>query len=308
MRTAFALALCAASTPLALAGEGRPDSVVFVDRAVPAWPRPIEPLPDPQVRRRTLGVIATGVGGVALYGAGTWWNEGMSGRFQTTREGWFGQNTSDGGADKLGHLHANYVGVRLVARAFEWAGQPPESAVRMAAWTTAATFIGVELLDAFTPRYKFSPEDAVMNLAGVGLGVLMERNPRLDRLVDLRLLYQPSQDPRVRGGFDPFGDYSGQTYLLVGKASGVERLRNVPVVRYLEIALGYGTRGYEAGPEFPENRSRYVYAGLSLNLGALIDDKVFRNEPRSIARNISRGFFEVFQLPGTVALGRDRLD
>lgn len=308
MQAVLGLLLALLAPAFAHAGEGRPPSVVFVDQAVPAWPRPIEPLPQAEVRRRTLGVITAGVGGVALYGATTWWNEGLSGRFQTVREGWFGQGTSDGGADKLGHMHANYVGVRLVARAFEWAGQAPEPALRMAAWTTLGTFLGVELLDAFTPRYKFSAEDAVMNIAGVGLGLLMERNPRLDRLIDLRLLYQPSQDPRLRGGFDPFGDYSGQTYLLVGKASGIERLRHVPVVRYLELAVGYGTRGYDAGPEFPENHSRYVYAGLSLNLGALIDDKVFRNEPRSVSRNLSRGFFEVFQLPGTVALARNRLD
>jgi hypothetical protein len=302
----------------ALHATDRVPSVVFVDRNRPTWPRDAfavdaanaagESAEEARVQRRTRAVLVGGAATVAVYGAATWWNEGLSGEFRVRREGWFGQGTADGGADKLGHLHANYVGTRLLARAFEWAGNAPDRALTLAAWSTLGTFIGVEVLDAFTPRYRFSPEDAIMNAVGVGLGVLMERRPQLDALLDLRLLYKPSNDPRLRGGFDPFGDYSGQTYLLVGKASGVPTLRDRPFLRYLEIAVGYGTRGFEVGPENPGDRSRNLYFGISLNLAELLNHTAFAGRYRDgIAHRAARGFLEVFQVPGTTALASRKL-
>ncbi len=295
-------------------GEVR--SVVFVAGSEQAWSNGLSgkpaleatnPLTADALRRRNAMVIGGGALAVGTYGAFTWWNDGLSG-FKVRREGWFGQNTNDGGADKLGHLYSNYVGTRLLARALESAGNAPDAALRLAAWSTLATFVGVEFLDAFTLRYRFSPEDAVMNAAGVALGVLMERNPRLDEILDIRLQYRPSRDQRNRGQFDPFGDYSGQTYLVTAKASGVPMLRQYSGLRYLELAIGYGTRGYGLGPEFAENRSRFLFGGVSLNLGRLLDNTMFRGSARNgWASRISRGFFEVFQLPGTAALARDRL-
>jgi hypothetical protein len=133
-----------------------------------------------QKRFRTNAIIISGAASVAAYGATTWWNEGFSGGFKTVREGWFGQGTPDGGADKLGHMHANYVGTRLLTRAFEWAGLDSSDSLRLAAISTFSVFAGAEVLDAFTPRYRFSYEDVVMNALGVGVALLMEKNPRLD--------------------------------------------------------------------------------------------------------------------------------
>lgn len=260
-----------------------------------------------QKRFRTNAIIIGGAVSVAAYGATTWWNEGFSGGFKTVREGWFGQGTPDGGADKLGHMQANYVGTRLLTRAFEWAGLDSSDSLRLAAISTFSVFAGAEVLDAFTPRYRFSYEDVVMNALGVGVALLMEKNPRLDALVDLRLQYKPSADPNKRG-FDPFGDYSGQTYLLVGRASGVPALREIPAIRCLEVAVGYGTRGYEVGPDVIGDKSRYVYAGVSLNLSELLDRTVFSGQYRDgITHRATRGFLEVFQIPGTAALAKDKL-
>ena len=131
-------------------------------------------------------------------------------------------------------------GTRVVTRAFEALGNEPAAAQRLAAWSTLAVMLGIEVLDGYSKRYSFSWEDAAMNVVGVGLGYLMERNRDLDNLLDLRLLYKKSGS-----SFDPAGDYSGQTYLLVAKASGVPALRGNSVLRYFELAAGYGTRGYE---------------------------------------------------------------
>ena len=88
---------------------------------------------------------------------------------------------------------------------------------------------------------------------------LLERNPELDALVDLRLQYSPQPGERQ---FDPFGDYSSQRYPLVLKASGVPALRRHARLKYLEVNVGYGTRNFDAGPGAltPPTRHAYVRA------------------------------------------------
>ncbi|HVK56440.1 MAG TPA: DUF2279 domain-containing protein, partial [Burkholderiales bacterium] len=84
-----------------------------------------------QVRFRTWGLIGGGALAVYAYGRSKWWEDGFTNRFRTVDEGWFGQNTNDGGADKLGHVFANYVGARLMTRAFEWAGNDEATALKL---------------------------------------------------------------------------------------------------------------------------------------------------------------------------------
>lgn len=262
-----------------------------------------------QTQKRTRALMAAGVGAVALYGATVWWKEGVSGTFRTTNEGWFGQDTYTGGADKLGHAFATYAGTRLLTRGFEWAGNGADDSLRLAALTALGTLTAVEVMDGFSERYRFSPQDAVVNIAGVGLGVLLEKNPELDRLLDFRLRYWPSADARRLNEVDPIGDHSGQTYLLIVKAAGVPALRKHEELRYFELALGYGSRGYEPNDGTPSpDRSRHAYFGVSLNLSEILAATVFRgNAVPSRAQRVTDGVLEFVQIPGTVALADHRL-
>ena len=284
-------------------------SLVFAQGTKPEAPTPTDrSAQDPtetQVRYRTLGAFAAGAGVLALYANKNWWGEGFDGEFRSADEGWFGQNTTHGGADKLGHGFSNYVGVRLFARAFEWTGNDERTALRLAAGSVLGTFTVVEILDGFTARWKFSKEDALMNALGASLAIVMETNPALDRLLDFRFQYRY---PNGSGGrFDPFGDYSGQTYLLAAKASGVPSLREHSVLRYFEFAVGYGTRGYHLDPNLPGERSRNFYYGVSINLAELLDQTVFRGSARkSPTQRATNGFLEVVQAPGTAALTHRR--
>jgi hypothetical protein len=159
----------------------------------------------------------------------------------------------------------------------------------------------VEVLDGYSRQYEFSKEDAIMNVAGAAVGYALERNPDLDRLIDVRLLYRPSA-----GKFDPFGDYSGQKYLLAVKASGVPALRDNPLLRYFELTAGYGTRGYESIPGIA--RSRHLYFGVSLNLSEILAQTVFRGtSERSRTQRATDLFFEFIQVPGIAALADHRL-
>lgn len=258
-----------------------------------------------QVRYRTLAAYTTGAAALVLYANKSWWGDGFESKFQTIDEGWFGQDTNHGGADKLGHAFSNYLGTRLFARVFEWAGNDEATALKLSAVLVASTFTVVEVLDGFTDRWKFSKEDAIMNLFGAGLAVVMETSPRLDALVDFRFMYRPGESGR---GFHPVSDYTGQTYLMVGKASGVPSLRSHSVLRYVELAVGYGTRGYHLDPSLEGERARNIYYGVSINLAEVLDQTVFRGAVRkSPAQQAANGFLEVFQIPGTVALAHRQL-
>ncbi|HZM44159.1 MAG TPA: DUF2279 domain-containing protein [Burkholderiales bacterium] len=282
----FALAQAPAGPDSALPGEGR---------------QTVTPTSE-QLRLRNAAVIGGGILLVGAYGAAKWWQDGFTGDFRTQKEGWFGQNTSSGGADKLGHAFSAYVGTRLVAQAFNAVGNEPEPARRLAAWSTLAVMLGIEVLDGYSKKYSFSWEDALMNVAGVGIGYLMERNRELDNLLDFRLLYRKSEG----SNFDPAGDYSGQTYLLVAKASGVPALRENSVLRYFELAAGYGTRGYQSPPGV--ERERKLYFGVSVNLSEVLAQTVFRGaKDRGFPQRATDLFLEFVQVPGTAALASHRM-
>jgi hypothetical protein len=260
-------------------------------------------------RFRTQALIWGGAGTVLAYGATVWWKEGHSGQFRTASEGWFGQDTYTGGADKLGHAYFSYAGTRLLANAFEWAGNSRDDAVVLSAATVFGTMLAVETLDGFSERYKFSKEDLIMNAVGTGLGLLFENNKRLDELFDFRLHYWPSGDAKRLGQVGPIGDHSGQTYLLVAKATGVPQLRNHEVLRYFELAAGYGTRGYEPNNGAPApDRSRHLYLGISLNISEILRNTVFRDAAeRTLSHRVTETVLEYVQVPGTAVLADHRL-
>jgi hypothetical protein len=259
------------------------------------------------VRRRNLVMIAGSAAVVGLYGKQKWWQDGFGSRLRTIDEGWFGQHTYSGGADKLGHFFMNYAGTRLMSTAFRWAGNDADTALALAAWSTLGIFTTVELLDGFSRQWRFSKEDALINAAGTGAALLFERNPALDRLFDIRLLYRPSRESGRR--FRPFSDYSGQTYLLVTKASGIDAFSSHPVLRYLEFAVGYRARGYsgDAG-KLVQAGNREIYVGISVNVAELLGQTVFRQGGgQSCAQAFSDTALEYLQIPGTVVMGSHRL-
>lgn len=262
-------------------------------------------LPDRrQIQLRTLGIIFGSAAAVGLYGQRNWWQDGFEGRFKQEKEGWFGRNTYSGGADKLGHFFMGYAGTRLSSLAFEWAGNTSEDALKLGALTTFGILGGVEVLDGFSRNWSFSREDAIVGALGVGTGLLLEHHPNLDRVLDIRLLYWPSRESGR--DFNPFGDYSGQTYLLVAKASGMPAFREHPVLRYLEVAVGYGTRGYSDSPrDAPADGHRHFYFGVSLNVSEVLRQTVFRSrESDSTLVRATGHFLEYVQIPGTAALVR----
>ena len=250
----------------------------------------IEP---PNLPLRNTAIIATGSLLFAAYGQSKWWDTGFGGGFKTTNEGWFGSDTDYGGADKLGHMYTSYASVRLLTPVFEAAGNSREASIRLAGWTTFGIFLGIEVADGFSRNWRFSPQDALMNVAGAALGVVLEAHPDLDDKFDFRVAYRPSPG----SDFEPFGDYSGQRYLFVAKADGFEPLRRNPVLRYLELGVGYQARGFDPGGE----RRRDLYIGVSLNLARVLADVAYGGRMHStpLQRGTDR-LFELVQFPTAV--------
>ena len=290
----FLVLVCA--SPLAIAQSNR-----SLNAAIP------EPHADEQAvlvlpaanEFRTKALLAASIGGTLAYGRAKWWQDGFSGGFKSVNEGWFGQDTAYGGADKLGHAMFSYSGARLLTQAFQWAGNDADTALKLGLWTSVGTLMGVELIDGFSKKWRFSKEDALANLAGGALALVMERNPELDALLDLRLQYSPSQES---GRFDPFGDYSGQRYLLVLKASGVPVLRQHPLFKYLEVNVGYGARNFDRAPAALAPPTRHTSVGISLNLSELLRNTVYRNNASPTRpQRVTETFLEYVQIPGTTA-------
>lgn len=235
-------------------------------------------------------------------GDGTWklWSE----------DSWFGANRYSAGADKMGHAWATYAlgraGTELLS---QWGGFGRLTSALVGNGLSELLFFGVELKDGFL--YTFSYGDFTFNTLGAALGFAQSMWPRLDETLDFRVQYFPSARYRekfVDGDVNVAEDYSGQTYLLAFHLGSIDRLRTWKYggwSRFLDISLGFETRGYKPDPpyvidpedptrqDYPKHQSAYI--GLSFNAQGLFDALLSgRSEGW---RKVTHGAFEVFSLP-----------
>jgi hypothetical protein len=114
--------------------------------------------PQRDLRWRNAALASGTALAVAYYGRRNWWQDGFAGEFRSRSEGWFGRNTENGGADKLGHAMFTYAGVRLGTRAYEGLGNSPQAARRLGFWTALGTMTAVEIADgSLPPTWRATP-------------------------------------------------------------------------------------------------------------------------------------------------------
>ena len=232
------------------------------------------------------------VAGVTALGLNSW-DWGSSNSFRWNPEGWFGEDTGSGGADKLGHAFSSYALTNVLSDRLVRQGRSPERAALSAALTTQAIMLYVEVFDGFSNDHGFAPEDVAFNLLGTGLAYARAINPRLRDTLDFRLEYERSGYK----GFRPLSDYSGQRYVAALKLSGLETTRATPL-RFFELQAGYYTRGFlSAERDDGLERSRRAFVGVGLNLSELLLGP--RAKQESELRNAGRLFFEHIQVPYT---------
>jgi hypothetical protein len=209
-----------------------------------------------------------GIGATVLGWGFANWDYGSGGpRFQD--EGWFDRETTEGGADKLGHLYTAYLFSHLFAGQYERWDFSKDEAIRWGALSSLGVTGLIEVGDAFSDRYGFSYQDMLFNTLGVAAGYLLWSYPELSRKIDLRVEYNPF----LSGGWewDITTDYNRLSYLIAFKAEGFDFIEN-PYLKYLELHVGFRARNYAAYSDHPDvdMRKQFLYVGIGLNLSKLL--------------------------------------
>lgn len=232
-------------------------------------------------------------------------------------DGWLGDRTYAGGADKFGHAWATMSLGRLGSEMMrQWGGYSRTTSALVGAGLSEALFLGIEVKDGF--YYEFSFSDATADTLGALTAFALSRWPRLDELFDYRVQYWPSPmylrklegtSPCPTGGCSRWNiaeDYSGETYLLAFHLGGIHALRDMKygtLARFVDVVGGYRTRNYKPtpDPDLAFTPRQDVFIGLSLNAQGLFDWLLEGHHSRGAraTRKVTHALFEVFNLPFT---------
>lgn len=250
-----------------------------------------------------VGAYAT-VGGFLYY---AWYRDREPHRFALRDEGWFGEDTYAGGADKLGHAFGNYLLMRSSYNVLRGGGFEQGTAGFIAAGAATAMFALVEVKDGY--HLAYSVNDQMMNLVGVGIGLALTQWPALDAALDFRLAYLPSRTYRARlreGDLDFVEDYSGMKFLLalhwpaLVPGGWAPKSQGARLLSFIDVVLGYQSRGFFPAPTPPETKSRTLFVGLALNLQAVWDwASGYDPERAHFWGHVGHETTELFQLPFT---------
>ncbi|MEA1918570.1 MAG: DUF2279 domain-containing protein [Campylobacterota bacterium] len=205
-------------------------------------------------------------GAIAIWGY-TQWDYGTE-KLHSGSEGWFGKETSNGGSDKLGHFYTNYLMTRILGPIFhDWGYSHEEAALYSALSSAFQSIVIMEVGDATSPEHGFSNEDFIADLLGSIAGYYWYRYPSIAKKIDFRIEYLPDFN-NLQSDFTT--DYEHMKHLLAVKASGFEALEHT-WAQYFELHLGYYTRNFDHNSVYPiEDRERYMYAGIGVNLSHLL--------------------------------------
>ncbi len=245
---------------------------------------------------RTLLITAGVLVATPLVGYFSFWQGEGSGHFHVTHEGWFGEETYAGGADKASHITVSYFGALALQSAYRKLGKSPAEARALAFGTTVLAGLVIELGDGFT-TFGFSWEDAAANALGAGIATALDRYDLKDA-IGLRYGTIPGDIPPPCCRYGGSGrDYSRQIFTADLKLEGF--LPRVGVrpgpARFLLVSGTYSSKGYRFSP--PENRRREVGIEVGLNLAEIfravgVRDDTWWGKPILV-------FFTYFRVPYT---------
>lgn len=221
---------------------------------------------------RQMGSIKWEIGLAAAWMTGTniakVSKEGADG-FRFKDEGWFGDDTTNLGIDKLAHAWNSYwITDAIAARIRHKTGA--DNAALPAAAVGMSLMLYSEMWDAFKKSSGFSVQDLTMNAAGAGFSVLRNTVPGLKEKLDFRLLLIPNSDIYTPTGVRHFRQ---MRYLFALKLAGFRGTEDSPF-RFVELHAGYRATGFTPAEERRgEPRKQRPFVGIGLNLNELF----FRN-------------------------------
>jgi len=172
--------------------------------------------------------------------------------FRVHEEGWFGKDTTNGGADKASHLTDYYVTASLLEDAYKMIGYSENKAILAGVGLAIATGLANELSDGVT-RHGFSWEDLAMDSAGALAAGLVSVTHTRD-LFSMRTSHLPSSS------------YTHDVYSADFKFSGLARRLGVNLgpLRWLLFSVTYGAKGYRVTPAIEQQRQLGFEVGLNV--------------------------------------------
>ena len=179
--------------------------------------------------------------------------------FRVDYEGWFGQNTDNGGADKASHLADYYIIAGLYEDIGRMMGFSDKEAVLWGFGVALATGLAVEVNNGFSKEYGFSFEDFAMDVAGATVSSVLSLTQTRD-LFGLRTSHLPHDT------------YTHDVYSADFKFSGLEKRLGIKLgpLRWLLFSVTYGSKGYQVSP--PITKQRQLGLEIGLNLQQILND------------------------------------
>jgi len=196
-------------------------------------------------------------------------NGGKSFHFHS--EGWFGEHTKLGGADKAAHFVDYYIISRELTFLYAKLGYSTTASRWLGFGVAALTGLTTEIGDG-TNQYGFSYEDLIADVTGAATATLVQAFG-IDDLVGFRHGFILPAETRTCCQEHGLGrDYSNEIYTGDFKFAGLARRLgwNIGPLKYLLLSVTYGSKGYPKGTI--ETRERQVGIEIGLNFPEILDD------------------------------------
>jgi hypothetical protein len=178
--------------------------------------------------------------------------------FRIHHEGWFGEKTTNGGADKASHMTDYFVIANLFNDVYRILGWSERAAILWGFGIAFTTGLANEVSDGFT-RHGFSWEDLGADTIGAGAATVIA----LTRTKDLFAM---------RTSHLPGSTYTHDVYAADLKLNGVgQRLNlNIGPLKWLLLSATYQAKGYRVSP--PTEHEREIGIEIGLNLQQILND------------------------------------
>ncbi|HQR68767.1 MAG TPA: DUF2279 domain-containing protein, partial [Thermoanaerobaculia bacterium] len=246
---------------VAVAAEDPPKEVRDDPPSRPPPPPAPPKLFDTKTTLFTAGVVVA----TPLAGYFAWWKDDWTGHFRVTDEGWFGEETYTGGADKASHITFSYMFTLAFQSTYRALGKSPAEARGLAFGLTVLSGLLIEVGDGFS-RYGFSWQDLAADTIGAGVATLVDAFGLKDT-VGLRFGWVSNSIPPPCCRYYGFGsDYSGEIYAADLKLAGLLPRMGTPPgpARFFLVGVTYGSKGYRHSPPWYRQRQLGVEIGLSI--------------------------------------------
>lgn len=242
---------------------------------------------------------------ILIFGIKAWdWENDHD--FYSKNEGWFGQGTSFGGADKAGHFFAHYATQRFLFSVYDHLDTNPYDRWVYSIGMTMGVGFLIEIGDGFSSQYGFCFQDLVMDYAGIICGALLDYSPTLDSFIGFSVKYIPTKAFRENEKKGPkrlltfVNDYSGFVYMMNFKLAGFKYSGfNIPeFFKYIQFDLGFMSRDYTAydvKAHTDDDKRRGIYVGVSINFAEVVKD--FYEDDNSVLCRLSQIPFKYYTIP-----------